>query len=164
MIDTCLVTVVAELNAYLRTNLALAADPVTISDIPTTEITADDAGGILATLISIEEDKLASQKQYQSNKPKAVYLDLYVLFSASFDTTRNIDALKYISAVIAFFGNKPNFVPDNTPGLPPGIELEFEIHNLTFQEQSDMWSLVGVKSRPAVLYQVYGVQILTEEE
>lgn len=164
MIDTCLVTVIAELNTYLRAQLSLSTDPVSIKDIPATDPTEDDAGGILATLINIQEDKLASQKQYQSNKPKAVYLELYVLFSAAFDSTRSVDALKYISSVISFFGKKPHFEPENTPGLTAGIELDFEIHNLTFQDQSDMWSLLDVRNRPSVLYKVYGVHILTEEE
>jgi hypothetical protein len=163
MIDTCLTTVIAELNTHLRAQLSLTTDPVLISDIPATEPASSDPGGILATLINIQEDKLASQKQYQSNKPKAVYLELYILFSAAFDSTRSVDALKYISSLISFFGKKPHFEAENTPGLAAGIELDFEIHNLTFQDQSDMWSLLDVKNRPSVLYKVYGVHILTEE-
>ncbi|CAN5916770.1 hypothetical protein BH11BAC7_BH11BAC7_27640 [soil metagenome] len=159
MIDNCLVTVVAELNEHLNNLYGLSSDSVVISDIDPDEIVEEDADGrVLATLINIEEDKLATQKH--SPTQKLVYLNLYILFSTSFARTKNTDALKFISGVLSFFGNKPVFNSENTPGLNPGIEkMSFDVYNLTFHEQSDMWNSLGANSRPAVLYKVYGVHV-----
>lgn len=163
MIDNCLVTVVTELNEFLTAKFSLSSDSVVISDVFNTEIQEDADGWLTASLINIEEDKLATQKH--SPAQKLVYLNLYILFSASFAKTKNSDALKYISGVISFFGNKPVFTSENTPGLNPGIEkMSFDIQNLTFEEQSDMWISVGAKSRPSVLYKVYGVHVDTALE
>ncbi|MDQ3108299.1 MAG: DUF4255 domain-containing protein [Bacteroidota bacterium] len=163
MIDTSLTTITAELNTYIRTKFSLSTDAVIMSDIPLTEPDEDAASPLFVTLISIEEDKLGTQKH--SPKKKFVSLNLYVLFSANFTASNNVDALKYISAVISFFGAKPEFKAENTPGLDPSIEeISFDIHNLTFQERDNMWSSIGVRSRPSVLYKVYGVPVSVEEE
>lgn len=164
MIDNCLTTVVTELNEYLNTLYGLSSDRVFISDIDPDEVVEDDADGrVLVSLINIEEDKLATQKHTPGQK--CVYLNLYILFSASFHKSQNVDALKFISGVLSFFGNKPVFTSENTPGLNPGIEkISFDVQNLTFHEQSDMWGSIGANSRPSVLYKVYGVQVNTALE
>jgi hypothetical protein len=161
MIDNSLSTVANELSQYMKTKLGLSTDPVIVSDIRTAEPDEDTGSVLFMTLINIEEDKTATQKHKPSQK--VVYLDLYVLLSAYFISDANVDALKYISTAISFFGNKPEFNTENTPGLDPSIkELTFEIRNLTFAEQSDMWRPMGVRSRPSVLYKVYGVVVPAE--
>jgi hypothetical protein len=158
MIDNSLSTVANELSQYLKTKLSLSTDRAIVSDILTAEPDDDSGGFLYMTLINIEEDKTATQKHTPSQK--VVYLDLYVLLSAYFAPGENVNALKFISTAISFFGNKPEFNTENTPGLDPAMkELTFEIRNLTFAEQADMWRSLGVRSRPSVLYKVYGVHV-----
>jgi len=82
------------------------------------------------------------------------------LFSASFNEKLNIDALKFLSAVIAFFKIKPLFYPGEQFNLPDGLDkLSFEISNMSIQEQSNLWSAIGAKYLPSILYKVRLVTI-----
>ncbi len=154
MIDTTIVSVVGELNEFLRGKFRLKDDRVVISGIVNQDGTpaVKEENRIIVTLINLEEEKLATPR-YPLPGAKPVYLNLYMLFSASFSPGLSVEALKFISAVVAFFQGKSLFAPQNTPDMDPGVEkLVFEIYNLTLQEQSNMWASIGAKSMPSVLY------------
>lgn len=162
MIDSALVAVVNELNEFLRLKFQLKGDRAVITNVVGQDGTPaiKEENKILVSLINIEEERKATPKHNENAGNKPVYLYLYVLFSASFNATLNVEALKFISAVIAFFQSKPVFDPQNTGELDPAIEkLIFEIYSLSFQEQSNMWASVGAKCMPAVLYKIRMVAI-----
>lgn len=164
MIDVALVSVVNELNEFLRMKFRMKNDRAVITNIVAQDgsMAIKEENKILVSLINIEEEKKVPPRQQfpagSTNKP--VYLNLYVLFSAAFNPTLNIEALKFISAVVAFFQSKPVFDGQNTPALDSGIEkLIFEIQNLSLHEQSNLWASVGAKCMPAILYRVRLVAI-----
>lgn len=162
MIDAALVAVVEELNEFFRLKFRLKGDRAVITNVVGSDGTPaiKEENKILVSLINIEEEKKATPKHQDLSTNKPVYLYLYVLFSASFNANLNVEALKFISAVIAFFQSKPVFDSQNTGGLDPGIEkLIFEIYSLSFQEQSNMWAAIGAKSMPSVLYKIRMVAI-----
>lgn len=158
MIDLALVPVVNELNEFLRIKFKLKDDRAVIANILTQDGSSSikEDNRILVSVVNIEEEKLATPRFIPNpgiNKP--VYLNIYLLFSAAFNPTLNIEGLKFISAVIAFFQSKPLFEPQNTPGLDPSIEkMVFEIYSLTLQEQSNLWASIGAKYMPSVLYKI----------
>ncbi|TND02423.1 MAG: hypothetical protein FD123_4096 [Bacteroidetes bacterium] len=162
MIDSALVAVVNELNEFLRLKFRLKGDRAVITNVVGQDgaPAIKDENKVLVSLINIEEEKRATPKHQDTGSNKPVYLYLYVLFSASFSANLNVEALKFISSVIAFFQSKTVFDPQNTNGLDPGIEkLMFEIYSLSFQEQSNMWASIGAKCMPAVLYKVRMIAI-----
>ena len=124
-----------------------------------------DDNRIILSLVMVQEEKMGAYKSTGAVTPggvKPVYLNLFFLFSASFNEKLMLDALKFISAVVAFFQNKPVFTPQNSRALGPGLEkLTFEIFNLNVQEHSNLWSALGAKYLPSVLYKV---RVVTIEE
>jgi hypothetical protein len=122
-----------------------------------------DENRVIVSLILIQEEKVGAYKSSVSISPggvKPIYLNLYILFAASFNEKLNVDALKFISAVIAFFQNKPVFTQQNSSGLADGLEkLSFEISNMSLQEQSNLWSTIGSKYLPSILYKARVVTI-----
>jgi hypothetical protein len=82
-----------------------------------------------------------------------VKLNLYVMITTNFGDYST--ALKYLSYVISFFQSKFVFDHQSSPKLDLGIEkLIVELYTLTFEQQNYLWSAVGSKLLPSVLYKV----------
>ena len=158
MIDGAVSSVVSELNEFLKLKFKLAEDRAVLSNIVGQDgsLLVKDENRIIVSLVGVEEEKKAgtSAVMAKGGKPP-IYMNLYVLFSASFNEKLNQEALKFLSAVVGFFQSKQVFTPDNTPELPNTIEhLSLQIKNQTFQEQSNMWAFLGAKYMPSILYKV----------
>jgi hypothetical protein len=165
MIESVVETVASELNEYFRLKFGITENRAVAANLVNQDgtLAIKDDNRVIISLVMIQEEKLGTNKNNGRMSPgstKPVHLNLYLLFSASFNEKLNIDALKFLSAVIAFFQNKPLFTSDNSPGLPDGLEkLSFEISNMNVQEQSNLWSFIGAKYIPSILYKARVVPI-----
>lgn len=160
MIDLVVKIVASELNEFFRLKFGIKEDRVIISNLVNQDgsPSVKDENRIILSLILIQEEKIVSNVHQGVSKP--VYLNLYLLFSASFNEKLNTDALKFLTAVISFFQNKHTFNPQNTSNLSEGIDrLTFEITNQSIQEQSNLWSTLGAKYMPSILYKVRVIKI-----
>lgn len=160
MIDLVVKIVASELNEFFRLKFGIKEDRVIISNLVNQDgsPSVKDENRIILSLILIQEEKIVSYVNQGVSKP--VYLNLYLLFSASFNEKLNTDALKFLTAVISFFQNKHTFNPQNTSNLSEGIDrLTFEITNQSIQEQSNLWSTLGAKYMPSILYKVRVIKI-----
>ena len=123
------------------------------------------------TLINIEEEpSLKNKNPYikisefdiaKVNPP--IYLNLYILISAYFgDTEENYkEALKNLSRVVRFFQGKPVFTHLNSPELDEGIEkILVELVSFSFEQQNNLWSALGGKYLPSVIYKIRPIQIM----
>jgi hypothetical protein len=123
------------------------------------------------TLINIEEEpSLKNKNPYikisefdiaKINPP--IYLNLYILISAYFgDTEENYkEALKNLSRVVRFFQGKPVFTHQNSPDLDDGIEkILVEMVSLSFEQQNNLWSSLGGKYLPSVIYKIRPIQMM----
>ena len=167
MISAVLQTVANELNEFFKLKFGISDERVVISNLVNQDGSAavKDENRIILSLALIQEEKMGAYKASGSISPggvKPIAINLFLLFSASFNEKLNIDATKFISAVIAFFQNKPVFNQQNSPGLTDGMEkLSFEIFNMSIQEQSNLWSTIGAKYLPSILYKV---RVITVDE
>jgi len=92
----------------------------------------------------------------------AILFNIDLLFTASFDHYE--EALKYLNATIAFFQTIPSFNAKTTPDLPKGIKaLNFEVVNFSFSETHNLWSAIGGKYQPSIIYKVRHIQIQDNE-
>lgn len=165
MIDLIIQAVSRELNEFFRLKFGVKEDRVVISNLVTPDGSpaVKDENRIIVSLVSLQEEKTTAFNNggislADGNKP--VCLNLLILFSASFNEKLNTDALKFISAVIAFFQNKFVFTTQNTSNLGTGQQkITFEIFSLSLQEQSNMWSTLGAKYMPSILYKARFVTI-----
>ncbi len=121
---------------------------------------------ILLSLINIEEETLLrNPENFFKRNNSAVYknppmhFNVTILFGAFHtDPDREqayTDSLTYIQKVIGFFQRESVFDPSNSPDLPQGIEkLVFELVNLNLEQLHHLWTLLGGKYIPSVVYKM----------
>lgn len=130
---------------------------------------------VFISLVQLEEDRTeAKSRVYQKAPngtinifPAPIKMNAYVLFSAT--KTDYPSALQDISTVMLFFQKHPLFTPDEFPNLNEGVdlnkpwrkiaELAFQLHTLTFEQHSYVWSVLGSKYVPSVLYKMRFVTV-----
>lgn len=170
MIDQTLIFIRDQINNYLME--IIHSKKVTLGHI-VNQNGQTNIGEIGITLINIEEEaSLKNKNPYQKideqniakiNPP--VYLNLYVLISAYFgDTEENYkEALKNLARVIRFFQGKPVFNHQNSPDIDPAIEkILVEMVSLSFEQQNNLWSSLGGKYLPSVIYKIRPIEMLRE--
>ncbi|MBR9997748.1 MAG: DUF4255 domain-containing protein [Cyclobacteriaceae bacterium] len=125
----------------------------------------EDSSGVIISLVNIEEDRISKNpdgiyrqvdKVIKSNPE--ILVNLYVLFSAN--TSDYITALNRISSVIQCFQSNNFFTSDSFPSLVKEIEkLHLELYTMNFEQINHLWSTLGGKYLPSVLYKVKLVTI-----
>lgn len=128
----------------------------------------EDSSGIVITLVNIEEDRISKNpdgiyrqvdKVIKSN-PK-ILVNLYLLFSANINLYTT--ALSRISSVIQCFQSNNYFTSDRFPALDNNIEkLHLELYTMNFEQINHLWSTLGGKYLPSVLYKMRLVTIANE--
>ncbi len=173
MIDVALVF----LRKYIEKKFQaiIGAPEVLIADVPK-DASDIDRDRIYLTLINIEEEKVFKNlPTYQSVLPDTslrlmnpeLRLNIYLLVSAIFKKDSNDGyyerQLKYLSMVIGFFQGKYVFEDVDFAALQFGENLEkiiVEMQTTNFDQNQQIWSSLGSKMSPCVLYKVRLVIIL----
>jgi hypothetical protein len=167
MIDQTLTFIRDQINDYLEETIqskkAVLGHVVNLSG-------QTNVSEIGLTLINIEEEPALKNKSHYrrisddeiSKYHPPVHLNLYLLISAYFgDTEENYrEALKNLARVVRFFQAKPVFNQTNSEGLDPSIEKVItEMVTLGFEQQSNLWSALGGKYLPSVIYKIRPVEV-----
>lgn len=151
---------------FEMTNAGIAAELGNVG-----EILSDNANGgdenIFMSLINVEENRVSRDPHnYIRNgtdiilKNPAVNLYLTVLFTSVRPVGGYGLALQSLQQVIQFFQRKYVFDHSNTPNLEPGIEkLILEMVNLNLEQLQQVWSVLGGKYHPSVVYKMRMVTI-----
>jgi len=102
-------------------------------------------------------------KQFFKLNPP-VELDLFILFVAHKKDYRT--ALRDLSDVISFFQANPVFDQQKNPSLNATVlepdkkpwqlieRLVFNLHTLSFEQQNNLWAMLGSKYIPSVVYKM----------
>jgi hypothetical protein len=117
---------------------------------------------IVLTLLKMEEEKSlkngtfykkTSADTFNKHHP-AVYLNLYLLLAITKKNYR--EALQLLSDCITFFQHNKVFTGQVSEGVEGDGEfrLTVELHDINFQEVFEMWSNLGSKQFPFVIYKV----------
>jgi hypothetical protein len=161
MIYESLSCLVDEMNEHFKSRLKVNEQKVILSAIVNQDgtIAIQGENKIVITLVNIEKEtaKSISQKGGATfpNTNPIVNINLLVLFSAYFNQGNYPEALRYLSFIIGYFVNKPTFNHSNTPGLDNKIDkLTFEIVDMNPDAISNLWSSLGAKYMPSVIYKM----------
>ena len=110
---------------------------------------------IIITLINIEEENTLKNNfpsRVQNNvivKEKPVlFVNLFLLFSAKY--TVYDEALKYLGLVISFFQSNNRL----TISTLDNTEVICNLHNIGFENLNNLWTVLGGKYMPSVIYKV----------
>ena len=160
----------SEINDYLKSLPELnisGASVVSMSNVAkddgTIEIPSNNLG---LTLVNIEEERIVRDVlPHRVNPDNSIShlnpelrLNLLVLFVAHFNDYKT--SLQYISGLIRFFQKKTLFTPDNSPTMPSEIgKLVVDLHQLNFEQQNNLWAVLGAKYLPSVLYKIRAISI-----
>ncbi len=165
MINAAVSHLAAQLNQFLKQSYALTEDIVTMSGLVDAEgrPAPNTNNKLVMFLTNLEKDTVPYRQHLpgDAGATRAVvssaplYLNLYVMLAANFSSANYAEALKLISGAIAYFQRFPVFDHQVTPGMDTRIEkLMLDIENLKIHELSNMWTLLGGKYLPSVLYKV----------
>ncbi|MBS1635991.1 MAG: DUF4255 domain-containing protein [Bacteroidetes bacterium] len=168
MIYESLSCVTDEINEYFRGKLKIYEQKIVLSGLVNQDgtIAIQGENKIVVTLVNLEKEtaKNLSQKGAMTmiNSTPVLNINLYVLFSAYFTNSNYAEALRFLSFIIGYFQVKNVFNRANTPTLDDRIDkLTFEIVDMSTDAVSNMWSSLGAKYMPSVLYKV---RMLTFDE
>lgn len=169
MISKALTFISDFLNHEIKMNYGFDEDRVVVSSLinPDGSVTANIENKIIISLINLEHETAANaSNNYVSGGgvfgkvSPPVHLNLYLLISANYDSGNYMEALKMLSTVIAVFQANTYFTKQKNPTMDASLEkLTFEIFNLPINELSHIWSGIGAKYVPSIMYKVRMITI-----
>jgi len=171
MIHDVFAALAGDLNRFLKSKHNITEDKVVTSNLMNSDGSnaVQEPDKIVMTLASIQVDKSQSnvgtyKKTARGRFVKekaAVNINLIVVFSAYYTSENYLEGLKFISSVIAYFQSQAgSFSPQNLPALNGLVErLQAELITPDSRELSNIWSLLGAKYQPSVMYKIKSLPI-----
>ena len=162
MIYNALNYVTEQLNLFLINRFSVKDTKAILGSIvdESGAIPEENKNKIILSLVNLEHEtnrqyavanQFKGNKNIQYNQPYNFNID--VLLTASFSNYG--EALKFLSESIYFFQAKDVFTQEDSPGLDPQIEkLTIEVIKLDYIEMQNLWTALGTKYMPSVLFKV----------
>ncbi len=170
MINAAITLLANDLNESLKKTFRLEESIVAVANTVEQDgsLPLQANNKVAVSLINIERESFSHSsgmpgssgfsRSAKGNEP--VYLNLYVMFSICFGGNNYLESMKFLSATIAFFQRRPVFDHSNCPDMDDSIDkLVLDIENLSIQDLSNLWGVLGGKYYPSVLYRVRMVAI-----
>ncbi|ELR71189.1 hypothetical protein C900_02993 [Fulvivirga imtechensis AK7] len=164
MIHNVLPVIASELNDYLKSRFNAVEDKVILSNIIDQDgsVAIEGSNKVVITLINIAEETMIKANSNQHligssyvDFAPSISVNLTLMISAYFSPKNYVESLRFISGVIYFFQSKPLFTSQNTPGLSQNIDkLHFDLLSLTPHELMNLFSMMGAKYTPSVVYKM----------
>ncbi|MEM7085767.1 MAG: DUF4255 domain-containing protein [Bacteroidota bacterium] len=172
MIAKTLTFITNLLNQELKVSFGFNDNRVVASSLvnPDGSMPSNAENKIVISVVNLEHETLMkSMSNYMTDGGKnyakvapPVHINLYLLISANYDSSNYIEANKVLSAIIGVFQANPYFNRQTNPEMQPPLEkLTMEIFNLPINELSHIWSGIGAKYVPSIIYKV---RMLTIQE
>ena len=167
MFGDILKIVAREVNSYIDLNSTLPSGTKTVVlDRPFSSgdgsINIPD-NSISLSLLNIEEEidnrsniikkRVMDGKVYRQNPD--IHINLQVIFIANFKNDY-ISELNYITKIIEFFQKNPFFIGSEVAGLS-SLNLDkinFKLNTIPLNDQHSIWSLLGGKYIPSIIYTI----------
>lgn len=174
MLDQTLKFLTDELNQYLKLQQpGIILGDMSLVMAAASRIFDTDAGNVdvqlsnkaIISLVNVEEDRIGRQQEAFTKTPSGVQyahppvkLNLYVLFVMNHKSHEL--ALRWLAAIIRFFQHQPVFTPLSHPALNAAItQLNVEMMTLSFEQNNQLWSTLGGKYLPSILYKIRQVTV-----
>ncbi|MGQ7846064.1 DUF4255 domain-containing protein [Granulosicoccus sp. 3-233] len=163
MIEAALSHVALELDRHLKRKLGESEGRVVLSPLFEQDgtVTARIDNKLLMFVVNIEKDSVArgngsrDSELTQRGSTRPLHLNLHVLVAANFANGNYAEALRFISDAASFFQRQPVMTSTNSPDLDPRIQrLTLDIENLSISQLSNLWSILGGRYLPSILYKI----------
>jgi len=166
MIDIALTYIRDLLNEHFRNEFSISENKVVLSNIVKTDgsIAQNVDGKIVCFLVSLDEESTLKNTINRSSskengsfafKNSTLHLNLQLLFCSNFDSNVYTEGLSYLSSLIRFFHTNKIIPLDHLNHSSQKLSrLSFELCKLDYDQLSHLWSAVGSKLMPSVIYKV----------
>lgn len=163
MINEALQFIAQALDQALKNSFHADDELVVMNNVIQTDgsIPTINQNKIVLSLVNIEKEtnkqynhynRPLEGSKYSSGSPSEFY-NLDILFSANFD--KYDESLKMLSAVIAYFQGHTSLTSADSSSIPPGIKkIDLEAEKLIFHQMHNLWTAMGAKYQPSVMYKV----------
>ncbi len=166
MIEGAISFIEESLNAYLQDKMNYKEERVISSNLVEQDgsMAIRDDNRVVITLVDLDQEPSLKNANRLEMRPGGstktvlppVNLNLFIMFSCFFISSNYKEGLKYLSNIILFFQGRPLFTNQSHPSLNKyGIErLSFEIYHPDYQARNNMWTILGIKYLPSIIYKV----------
>lgn len=166
MINVALTYIRDILNENFKNEFSISENKVVLSNIVKVDgsVAQNIDEKIVFFLTNLDEESTLKNSINRSSNPisgsfaqmnPTLHLNMQLLFCANFDSSMYIEGLSYLSALIRFFQINKRIVFDNTRSSGHHANrLSFELCKLDSTELSHLWSAIGSKLMPSVVYKV----------
>jgi hypothetical protein len=160
------------LDQFLRNRFKLDESKVMLNSLIAADGTLPqiNQNKVVISLINIEREtakpfctrnhKLAGGKYGDVSPAERYNLDL--LISSHFDDYS--ETLEYLNAVILFFQVHTSLDAHSFSNIPASLtKLDFEIEKITYHQMQNLWTAMGAKYQPSVIYKMRLLTIQANE-
>lgn len=158
------------LNAYMQRKYGAIDGCVVLSRLVENDGTSTEeaTNKLVLSLINVEKDTLVqpfSSSGYNTSgqcsiSASPIYMNLHIILAANYNGRNYTEALKILSRGMSFFQDYSVFDRQSNPEMPEGLEkLIVDVENIKIQEMNNLWSTIGTKYVPSVLYKVRTVAL-----
>jgi hypothetical protein len=159
-----------QLTAYLKINSGLNENMVTVGRIVEQDgtIPMKNRNKLVLSFVSLSQEtsmrpnysRMGFAADGANIQQGALNFTINVVLASLFDEEQ--ESLKFLSKAAEFFHNNLYFDKTEHPELPAEIaKINLEMCNLSLQEVDALWSGIGAKAVPSILYKVRVTSINT---
>lgn len=160
------------LDQFLRSRFGLTDKAVVINNVinPGGDIPQLNQNKIVISLLNIEQE--TNKQFYGRNQrlkngdfadinPEERY-NLDILFSSNFQDYS--ETLKFLNATLEFFQANNTIDRSVFSNLPEGMNrLDYDIEQISYHQMHSLWSAMGAKYQPSVIYKIRLIRIQTDQ-
>lgn len=151
------------LDQFLKNRFALEEPKVILNNLIGSDgsIPSVNQNKVVISLINIEREttKAFNHRNHQLSDGNYVNINpaerfnLDLLVSANFENYS--ETLRFLNAVILFFQVNTSLNTNSSSAIPRGLDkLEFDLQKLDYQEMNSLWTAMGARYQPSVIYKM----------
>ena len=160
------------LNQFLRNRMGLDEDKVLLNNLIESNgsIPERNHNKVVISLVNVDKETVRPYNirnvqlkdgSYTDINPSEKY-NLYVLISSNFSDYN--ETLKFLDAVLLFFQKNPCLDGRTHSNVPEGVsKLEYEVEKISHNEMHNLWTAMGAKYQPSMLYKVRLITVQSAE-
>lgn len=168
MIDQALTLIRDRLNAHLCALCDMSGDLVVLAPLSDAQghPTGETRNRLALFLTHVAPDAgpriRPNATPGVSGEARPLHLDIHFMLAAGHDPDTYGEGLKLLSAALLFFQAQPVLTPTRVPEMPAGIlQLAVDISNLRIEEVGQLWSNLGGRYVPSVMFAMRSVMVDT---
>lgn len=172
MIDKALKFTKDILDQFLKNKMGLDESKVLVNNIIDGDgsIPQKNQNKVIISLINVEKETLKPFNKRNKKLPDGNYAlmapveryNLDILMTSNFDDYK--ETLKFLNASILFFQTNPSLSAASYSNIPEGLnKLEFELESISYHQMHSLWSAMGAKYQPSVIYKTRLVKLDSNE-